>query len=127
MQRLQAATKRIAENSPTEQCAAEVLDVLPPVFWFVRRHMRAYREGLSLPQFRSLVRINRQPSASLSSVAEHLGASLPTTSRIVAGLVDKGLITREGSRHDRRQLSLMITPRGKAMLNKATRATRRRL
>jgi DNA-binding MarR family transcriptional regulator len=74
---------------------------------------------MSLPQFRSLVRINRAPSASLSAVAEHLGASLPTTSRIVGGLVTKGLLARAGNRMDRRRISLVITRRGRAVLHAA--------
>jgi DNA-binding MarR family transcriptional regulator len=76
-----------------------------------------------MTQFRSLVRVNRPPSASLSAVAEHLGASLPTTSRIVAGLVDKGLMARSGCRWDRRQVSLQLTPRGREVLQTARKAT----
>lgn len=76
-----------------------------------------------MTQFRSLVRVNRPPSASLSAVAEHLGASLPTTSRIVAGLVDKGLMARSGCRWDRRQVTLQLTPRGRDVLQNARKAT----
>ncbi len=93
------------------------------VLWFIRRQMRGHREGLSLPQFRALVRVDRSPSASLSSVAEHLGASLPTASRIVGGLVDKGLMIRQSSRDDRRQISLALTDRGRSMLGQARQAT----
>jgi DNA-binding MarR family transcriptional regulator len=104
-----------------------VLEAVPMVHWFIRRQMRSYRGGLSLPQFRALVWVDRQPSASLSVVAEHLGASLPTASRIVAGLVAKGLLARQGCAADRRQLSLRITARGRAMLQEARRATRRKM
>jgi DNA-binding MarR family transcriptional regulator len=111
----------------SQECAQEILDATPPVMWFIRRQMRSHRGGLSLAQFRALVRVNRQPTASLSTVAEHLGASLPTASRIVAGLVDKGLATRHGCRWDRRQISLALTARGKAMLQEARKATQQRL
>jgi multidrug efflux pump subunit AcrB/DNA-binding MarR family transcriptional regulator len=105
-------------------CATTILDSVPPVVWFIRRHMRSHRGGLSLSQFRALARVDHQPSASLSALAEHLGASLPTTSRIVAGLVANGLLTRADCRKDRRQLSLLITPRGRAVLDQAWSSTR---
>jgi DNA-binding MarR family transcriptional regulator len=109
------------------ECAREVLDALPPVMWFVRRQMRSHRGGLSLAQFRSLGRVNRLPQATLSVVAEHLGATLPTASRIVSGLVDKSLMTRKGCRWDRRQVLLELTPRGREVLQTARQAAQRRM
>jgi DNA-binding MarR family transcriptional regulator len=124
MQQLLATTKPSAEKSPlVVQCAREVLDSIPPVMWFIRRQMRTHRGGLSLAQFRSLVRVNRPPQSTLSSVAEHLGATLPTASRIVAGLVDKGLMIRNDCRWDRRQVLLELTPRGREVLKNARKWT----
>jgi len=91
--------------------------------WFIRRQMRSNRGGLSLAQFRSLVRANQAPAATLSMIAEFLGATLPTASRIVAGLVDKGLLDRAGCNWDRRQVQIGLTPRGKEVLQTARRAT----
>jgi DNA-binding MarR family transcriptional regulator len=111
------------KTASVEECAREVLDGVPPVTWFIRRQMRSHRGGLSLAQFRSLVRVNRYPNASLSMVAEHLGASLPTASRIIAGLVDKKLLERHGCRWDRRQVSLDLTTKGREVLQVARKAT----
>src|SRR5436853_289716 len=95
-----------ATNSPSlKACAGDVLETLPRVLWFIRRQMRKHRGGLSLPQFRALIRADQQPAATVSAIAEHLGASLPTTSRIVGGLVAKGWLARSGDRHDRRKVS----------------------
>jgi DNA-binding MarR family transcriptional regulator len=124
MQQLLLTTKPAAEKSPmVVQCAREVLDAVPPVMWFIRRQMRTHRGGLSLAQFRSLVRVERPPQATLSSVAEHLGATLPTASRIVAGLVDKGLMIRNDCRWDRRQVLLELTGRGREVLKNARKWT----
>jgi DNA-binding MarR family transcriptional regulator len=71
--------------------SAEVLDALPPVIWFIRAKLRNHRKGVSLPQFRTLVMVDQQPLTCLSTLAEFLGASLSTASRIAGGLVDKGL------------------------------------
>jgi DNA-binding MarR family transcriptional regulator len=123
MQQLLETTK-----SPLSvQCAREILDSVPPVIWFIRRQMRSYRSGLSLPQFRSLARVNRPPQATLSAVAEHLGATLPTASRIVGGLVDKGLVARQDCRWDRRQVLLELTPRGRQVLVAAHKAAQEQM
>jgi DNA-binding MarR family transcriptional regulator len=123
MQSLSDATKL----TPVDECAWELLDAVPPLIWFIRRQMRSQRKGLSVPQFRALARVEKQPSASLSVVADHLGVSLPTASRIVGGLVTKGLVRRTGCPQDRRQLSLIITARGQAVRTAAWRATQDQL
>jgi DNA-binding MarR family transcriptional regulator len=107
----------------TDRCARTVLSAVPAVNWFIRGRMRRHRKGLSLPQFRTLFLVEREPCASLSVVADFLGSSLPTASRIVSGLVSKGLIQRSGCSDDRRQLSLKITARGQSVLNRAVEMT----
>jgi len=114
-------------HGTTNLAARQILDAVPPVMWFIRRYMRRHRKGLSVTQFRTLFVVDRKPAASLSVVAEHLGASLPTTSRIVTGLVDKGFLTRHGCCDDRRQLALAITSRGRTVLDEAWSATHTQL
>jgi DNA-binding MarR family transcriptional regulator len=104
-------------------CAKEVLDAVPGLLWYVRLHMRKHRKGLSVPQFRALLKVQNHPAASLSMVAEHLGASMPTASRTVDTLVAKGLLSRESSSEDRRQVRLQLTADGKAIVCAARRAT----
>jgi DNA-binding MarR family transcriptional regulator len=115
MQSLQRASRKTS----AKDCAWELLDAAPPVMWHIRKVMRDHRGGLSMPQFRAMVKIANDPSTSLSCVAEHLALSLPTTSRIVTGLVEKGFLKRAGCAEDRRQCSLGITARGQAVLNSA--------
>jgi DNA-binding MarR family transcriptional regulator len=107
----------------TTACATALLDTVPGLLWYVRRHMRRHRKGLSVPQFRALVQIQSNPQISLSCVAEHLGASLPTTSRLIANLVTKGFLSRSESRSDRRQVVLVLTPRGRAIIDAARAAS----
>jgi DNA-binding MarR family transcriptional regulator len=128
MQLLSEATNAKAEPGCPDWCATEILDALPGVIRFVRRHMRSRRaKGLSLPQFRTLALLRSVPSANLSAVAEFLGSSLPTASRIVSGLVSKGLVERCEHADDRRQLELVLTSRGSATVEIAHRATREEL
>ena len=92
------------------------------MIWAIRSQLRRHRSALSLPQFRALVRIDLQPDASLSAVAEHLGLSLSSASRIIAALGDAGLLARRDSRADRRQLVLALTAKGAAVLARARAA-----
>ena len=105
------------------KCSVAVLDAVPAVIWFIRRRMRAQRKGLSIPQFRALCLIRWQPAANISAVAEHLGASLPTASRLIGGLETKGLLRRRGCKDDRRQVELIITRQGAAVMDGARGAT----
>jgi DNA-binding MarR family transcriptional regulator len=123
MQPLPETTK----SALSQQCARELLDSVPPFIWFIRRQMRKYRSGLSLPQFRSLARVNRPPQATLSAVAEHLGSTLPTASRIVGGLANKGLVSRGDCKWDRRQVLFELTPRGRQVLEAARKAAQMQL
>ncbi len=103
-----------------EECARELLDVVPSVTRFIRTQMRRNRAlGLSVPQFRTLVFIERVEGASLGSVAEHLGLTPPSACKIVDGLEGRELITRIQSPQDRRRVSLGITPGGRRALSDA--------
>jgi DNA-binding MarR family transcriptional regulator len=119
---------RAKESTSADQCARAMLDGLPPVMWFIRRYMRQQRtSGLSVPQFRALCLLARFPTASLSHVAEHLGSSQPSASRLITGLVARGLVTRKESPDDRRQVTLMLTAKGKSVQAISHRATQERL
>jgi DNA-binding MarR family transcriptional regulator len=107
------------EASEVERCARELLDSVPPVIWSMRRAMRSHRKGLSMPQFRALVQVHQTSRVCLSDIAANMGASLPTTSRLISGLVDHGFIDRVGCTEDRRQIILRITPRGEEILKSA--------
>jgi DNA-binding MarR family transcriptional regulator len=95
-----------------------MLDGMPPVMWFIRRHLRRHRtRGVSVPQYRVLCVLDASPQSSLSAVADNLGLGLPATSRLVTGLVGKGLVVRKSRPGDRRQVSLELTPKGRAAMN----------
>jgi DNA-binding MarR family transcriptional regulator len=108
-------------------CADEVMAAVPPVIWFMRRQMRGNRGGLSIAQFRALARVERENSASITAIADHLAASLSTTSRLVSGLVGRKFLIRETAPADRRQAHVSITQKGAAVLRVAREATGREL
>ena len=106
------------------QCARQVLEAVPLVMRAIRQEMRRQRKpGLSVPQFRILVMLNRNQGASLSEVAEHMGLTLPSISKMVDGLVVRDLLTRETDPGDRRRLTLSLTPAGHSSMQTAYAAT----
>ena len=114
------------ESNPASSadCARQVLDVVPAVMRPLRQQMRSHRAaGLSIPQFRALCFVERYDGASLSAVAEHVDLSLPTVSRMINGLVERGYMQRRNSQDDRRHMSLSLRPRGQAIMKTAREAT----
>ena len=108
-----------------DTCAQEILEVVPSVMRAIRTEMRRHRTAdLSVPQFRTLAFIDRNADASLSDVAEHIGLTLPSMSKIVEGLVGRKLVTRQTHATDRRRLTLALTARGQTALQSSRAATR---
>ncbi len=94
----------------------------------IRSEMRNRRTpDLSVPQFRVLTFLNRRPGASLSEVADHIGLTPPSMSKIIDGLVARRLITRQDAEDDRRRVHLALTELGKTLLESAYQDTRARL
>ncbi len=96
-----------------EECAKEILDVVPLLMREIRTQMRSRRTpDLTIPQFRTLTYVNRNAGASLTQVADHIGITLPSMSKLVDDLLKKGLLKREEHPADRRRLKLFATSRG---------------
>lgn len=111
-----------------ELCAQELLDVVPLVMRAIRTEMRSRRSrDLTVPQFRALLFINSHPETSLSDVADHIGLTLPTLSKMVDGLVTRNLVSRKPCPEDRRRIELTITSRGRVQLESARKGTQDRL
>jgi len=107
----------------SDACAREVLDVVPSVMQFIRTEMRSHRAlGLSVPQFRSLVFIERTAGTSLNGVAAHLGLTPPSVSKLVDWLSTRGLVRRRESAGDRRRVTIEITAEGTRALTRARNA-----
>jgi MarR family transcriptional regulator for hemolysin len=111
-----------------DACAREMLDAVPSVMRFIRTEMRSHRAlGLSVPQFRSLVFIEKAAGTSLTGVAEHLGLTPPSVCKLIDGLSNRGMVTRGESTGDRRRVTLEITPEGARALAAARGKTQKSL
>jgi DNA-binding MarR family transcriptional regulator len=102
----------------------EFLEVVPLLMHQVRKEFRSHRTpDLSVPQFRALVFVDRNPGTALSPLAEHLGLTLPSTSKMVDHLVLRSYLNRQPSKDDRRKITLELTSLGKSVLDKSYQAT----
>ena len=111
-----------------DEIARELLDTVPIVMRAIRAEMRSQGSAeLGVPQFRGLLFISRNPDSSLLAVADHLGLTSPTVSKMVDGLVASSLVRREPSPKDRRQVNLTLTDQGQAILEKARAGAQARL
>jgi DNA-binding MarR family transcriptional regulator len=101
-----------------DACAHELMDTAPQVVQSIRVEMRHERgSDISIPQFRTLRFIQCNPDSSLSRLAEHLGLTLPSVSKLVDGLVKHKLVARNESTADRRKLTLMLTQTGESIVS----------
>ena len=102
----------------------ELLDIVPVIMGAIRSEMRSRRTAdLTIPQFRAMLFIDRNPGCSLLAVAEHLGLTPPTVSKMVDKMVYNHLVKRVPSTTDRRMIVLTLTPEGQPILEVARNGT----
>jgi DNA-binding MarR family transcriptional regulator len=70
-------------------------------------------EAVTLPQYRTLVVLSDGGARRLADLADALGVSPSTATRMCDRLVRKGLITRTRDELDRREVNLEVTPAGR--------------
>lgn len=76
--------------------------------------------GLSFVQFKAMIELSaHQPGSApyLQELAEGLGASMPSLSRAVDGLVRQGLASRSEDPDDRRRRRIELTGEGRELIN----------
>ncbi|MDI6827170.1 MAG: MarR family transcriptional regulator [Armatimonadota bacterium] len=120
--------KLLEKQNNHERCASLVLETIPLLMCVIRSEIRKRRPAeLSVPQFRVLAYLRRHEGASLSDLADHSGLTLPTMSKMVEGLVERGLVRREASHSDRRRVMLGLTRQGRTVFDSAAQGARMRI
>lgn len=115
----------VPEPSPTSEDTAHIVfDVVPQVMQTLRMEMRRRRgPEISVLQLRVLAFLRRNPGATLSRVAEHVGLTLPSMSSQISGLVARQLVDRSISAEDRRYVTLTLTEQGRSLMELARQGT----
>ena len=73
---------------------------------------------VSIVQLRALTILLQLESANLAQLAEGMGVTVSTTSRLVDRLVGAGMVDRRRAEHSRREIALTLTDEGRATLDR---------
>jgi len=84
-------------------------------------------EEVTLTQYRTLVVLASRGPQNLAGLAEAVGVTPATATRMCDRLVRKGLIRRRTQRDDRRQLRVVLTENGRALVDAVTDRRRREI
>lgn len=74
--------------------------------------------ALSPVQLRALTALQEHGPSNLAQLAEEMGVTVSTASRLVDRLVAADWVHRRQAPHNRREISLTLTTRGKALLRR---------
>ncbi len=108
-----------------DTCARELLEVMPLVMQDLRRTMRSHAApDLRVPELRSLAFLRHNPGSNLTDLAEHIGVSLPSMSKLVDTLAYRGFVDRQPDPGDRRRVRLHLTQEGLSVLSKTREAVK---
>ncbi|MDF3288125.1 MULTISPECIES: MarR family winged helix-turn-helix transcriptional regulator [Streptomyces] len=126
----------ITDSSPppadSQQGAAESADeVVTAVLTASRllvavsaRSLASVEETLTLPQFRMLVILDSRGAMNISRLGEHLDVIPSTAMRMVDRLVAAGMLEREASPANRREVFIDLTDAGRRVVREATERRR---
>jgi DNA-binding MarR family transcriptional regulator len=106
--------------STSSDLAKKILEVIPPSMARIREDLRSSYgnvSDLSVPQLRVMGCVKRG-LVLVGDIAKHQGVSQPAMSKMVEGLVERGLIERYQAKGDRRQVPLRLTKSGTAIHTK---------
>ena len=97
------------------QTADALIDIIPGVMRALALGLRRWNAALSPVHLRMLLELAEHPH-SLSELAEKNGVSLPTMSNSITTLVERGWVSRERDRRDRRMVLIALTSIGRDVL-----------
>ena len=110
---------------PRESVVDAVLSASRVLVAVAARSLADMAEEVTLTQYRTLIVIASRGPQNLAGLAEAVGVTPATATRMCDRLVRKALIRRREERGDRRQLRLVLTDKGRMLVDAVTE--RRRL
>ena len=116
--------KRDSEQADHDSVVDAVLSASRVLVAIAARSLADAGEEVTLTQYRSLVVLASRGPQSMAALAEAVGVTAPTASRLCERLVKKGLVRRRTDRNDRRQVRIGLTEAGRHLVD--TVSTRRR-
>ncbi len=110
------------EKEKSDKIAKMILEVIPLAMREIRTEMRAAAKSeLTVPQFRILASIFRGNDKA-KDIATHQGVSQAAISKMIDGLVVRGLVERKQA-EDRRHYKLSLTEQGQTFFSATQKIT----
>ena len=107
----------------TESPSKKIMEVIPRIMHQIRTEIRQHaRAQLTVPQFRILLHLNRE-TATHKEVAEWIGITPATLTRIIDLLVSRKLVVRKADAKDQRKIHLTITQKGRKLSEQFMKST----
>jgi len=113
-------------SAKTQDAATEILQVIPQVMRTLALEMRRTGYTPDPVHCRLLVLLAEAPH-NVSELAEKQAVSLPTMSKSITTLVERGWVKRVRPAHDRRLVQVKLTPAGRSVLGEIMRSVEARL
>lgn len=108
--------------------AATLIEIVPYLFRsLVSVAEEKLHDGMTMQQFRVLGFLYYAPGSSLGDLAHWRDVSLPTMSKMVQCLVDRGLVIRIPDPENRRAIQITLTPTGEQVYIDVLKALQERI
>ncbi len=118
----------LAEPPGSDELEGEVVEAVlgasRALVALAARSLAEVAEEVTLAQYRALIVLASRGPQRVVSLAEALGVTPPTATRMCDRLVRKDLVRRRTARDDRREVRLSLTPAGQALVAEVTRRRR---
>jgi DNA-binding MarR family transcriptional regulator len=120
-----ARGRRADAEGPSADQIDAVLRASRALVGIAAASIAAVDDNVTVPQWRVLVMVDTRGPLNLAAVAAGLGVNASNASRICDRLVRAGLLDRQDSPDDRRNITLNLTDAGRRLVNKVIRHRRR--
>jgi DNA-binding MarR family transcriptional regulator len=107
-------------QSSAEQVVDAVLRASRVLLSVAARSLAAIDHDVTLPQYRALVVLASRGPQRPTALAEALGVHPSTITRLCDRLVAKRLVQRAAAEHNRREVSIRLTPKGRRLVDAVT-------
>jgi DNA-binding MarR family transcriptional regulator len=119
---------KLNDNRRDLDIAKLILEIIPTSMRMIRTEIRKVAGDLTTPQYRILQHISHTPAGN-REIAEWLGVSAPTVSKMIDKLVARGLVQRKSDKEneDRRHVSLRTTSKGQQKVHEVHKTVQKLL
>lgn len=112
---------------PVEAVIDAVLSASRVLVAVAARSLADIAEEVTLTQYRTMIVLASRGPQNLASLAESVGVTPATATRMCDRLVKKELVARTAHRDDRRHVHLTLTKKGLALVAEVTKRRRREI